>query len=121
MEQSIRKTAAADRDTPQTGQASAGTEVKGTPANMAGWPDLITENVRFLSDRVQQNLEAQRAFLACRSADEILHLQTEFHRKAMEQYAAQAERVMRSMLMTTAQVMEKTTTLQARRYDDVPL
>ena len=81
---------------------------------LQAWMDIGSEAVRFVSDRMQQDLKAQQALLACTSLDEVREVQVEFFRSAQVQYAAEARRML--------DMMEKAATGGlARKYDDVPL
>ena len=49
----------------------------------------------FVTERIRQDLEAQQAFLRCRSLDEVRHLQVQFVRTALDQYGGEAAKLMR--------------------------
>ncbi|THH36024.1 phasin family protein [Aliishimia ponticola] len=83
------------------------------PALATAWVEMMTESARFVSDRLQQDMETQRALLNCKTPAELLQVQTEFYQNAMEQYAAEANKLME--MMTQAAASHK------RGYDDVPL
>lgn len=52
------------------------------------------EIATFVADRVRQDIETQRAFLNCRTLDDVQEVQRRFIRSAMEQYAAETTRLM---------------------------
>lgn len=76
------------------------------------WREIMTESARFLSERLQQDMEAQQAMLKCKSPLELLRVQTEFFQKAIADYAKEATRMM--------QITTKPTGTK-RDYDDIPL
>ena len=76
------------------------------------WREIMTESARFLSERLQQDMEAQQAMLKCKSPLELFQVQTEFYQKAVADYAEEASRMM--------QITTKSTGAK-RDYDDIPL
>ncbi|MCU0904134.1 MAG: phasin family protein [Tabrizicola sp.] len=97
---------------------------KGSPmavgsAAMQAWMDMGNEMVRFVWDRLQQDLKTQQAMLACTSLEEIRQVQAEFFKSAQEQYAAEAQKML--AMMGKATMARVAPTGEARRYDDVPL
>ncbi len=90
----------------------------GTVAVQA-WMDMGTEAVRFVWDRLQQDLKTQQAMLACTSLEDMRKIQAEFFTATQEQYAAEAGKMLDLMGKATAAGL--TAPAQARRYDDVPL
>ncbi len=94
---------------------------KGDNDGMAAWIEIMTESARFVADRFQQDLETQQAILGCRKPEDLLRLQSEFYRKAMEQYTSEATRMAQLMSKATTQTVHDVKTTQARDYDDLPL
>ncbi len=80
-------------------------------APMAAWMEVMQESARFITDRLQTDIETQQAMLACRTPAELMQVQTEFFQTAMQQYAEEAQRL--------AQIMSRAS--HTRGYDDVPL
>jgi hypothetical protein len=64
-------------------------------AVMEGMGRFHRELVDFVSERIRQDMEAQSAMLRCRSFDDLRAVQTQFLRTAMDQYADEANRLMR--------------------------
>ncbi len=93
----------------------------GAVPTQAAWMELMTETTRFMIDRFQQDLEAQQAFLASRTPQEMVTLQAEFVRNTIEQYMAQSTRLTEMMSGTTKQALNELKSGHARKYDDVPL
>lgn len=83
------------------------------------WSDMGAEMVRFFRDRMQQDIQAQQAMLACTSLEELRQVQTKFFTAAQEQYAAEAVKMLELMGKAASSGLASST--QARRYDDVPL
>ncbi|MBL4930189.1 phasin family protein [Fuscibacter oryzae] len=88
-------------------------------AAVQAWMDMGTEAVRFVCDRLQQDIKTQQAMLACTSLEEIRKVQVEFFTAAQDQYAAEAGKMLN--LMGKAAAGGLTALPKARRYDDVPL
>jgi len=76
------------------------------------------EMVRFLRDRVQQDIKAQQAMLACANLVEIQQIQAQYFIAAQEQYAAETVKMLDLIGRAASFGMTAST---ARRYDDVPL
>jgi hypothetical protein len=49
----------------------------------------------FVAERIRQDLDAQQAFLRCRSLDEVRDVQVNFLRTALDQYGGEAAKLMR--------------------------
>ncbi len=88
---------------------------------VAGWLEVMTQSAQFVADRLQQDMETQRAFLECRTPQDVMKLHTEFYRTAIEQYTAEATRMMQKLTEATTQSAKQATTLTSRAYDDIPL
>lgn len=85
------------------------------------WLDVMNESARFVSDRLQEDLETQKAMLRCKNPVEVVQLQSEFFRKAIEQYASEAQRIFEIMTEATDETFKKAGAGMKRGYDDVPL
>jgi hypothetical protein len=85
------------------------------------WPNIMSESARFLTDRLQQDLDTQKALLACKSPTELMQVQAEFFRSAMEQYTDYATRLYTRMSTTAKDPDKGAGSGQSRSYDDVPL
>ncbi len=88
-------------------------------ATVQAWMEMGSEAVRFVQDRLQQDIETQQALLGCTSLEELRKVQIQFFAAAREHYAAEAGKMLELMVKaTTAGLMA---TGRARRHDDVPL
>lgn len=56
-----------------------------SPAVTRAWLEMMSDSARFLAERLQQDLETQKAMLACKTPTEFLQVQSEFFKTAMEQ------------------------------------
>ena len=99
--------------------ASMGLPVAAGTLAVQAWADMGAEMVRFVQDRLQQDIKTQQAMLACSSLEELRQIQTEFFTAAQEQYAAEAVKMLDLMGRVAASGLTAPT--KARRYDDVPL
>lgn len=68
-------------------------EVAGT-AMFEGLSKAQKEISEFVSERIRQDFEAQSEFLRCRTIDDVREVQTKFFKTAMDQYSAEATRLM---------------------------
>lgn len=64
-------------------------------AMIEGVTKMQREIVDFVSERIRQDMETQQALLRCRSMDEVRDVQTRFFQTAMDQYSAEAGKLMR--------------------------
>ena len=49
----------------------------------------------FVAERIRQDIETQTELLGCRSLEDVREVQSRFFRRAMEQYTAEAGRLMK--------------------------
>lgn len=91
-----------------------------TPTPQA-WMDILSDNARFMTDRLQQDMETQKALLACKTPAELLQVQTEFFKSAMAQYTEHATRMFNKVAATSQETVKSTRASQSRGYDDVPI
>ena len=115
MTKSAKKTTAKPDTTALTSAIAAG-----NPAARM-WLDIMAESTRFVSERLQNDLETQRAMLRCQSPADLVQVQSEFFRKAMEQYSSEAQRLFQIMTEATSDTVKDTKTGTKRGYDDIPV
>jgi Phasin protein len=88
---------------------------------MQAWTQIGAETVRFVSDRLQQDIKAQKAMLACTSLDELRMVQADFFRATQDQYAAHGQRMM-EIVGKAATIWPNPATGSGKlAYDDVPV
>jgi hypothetical protein len=80
-----------------------------------------TETMQFLSARMQQDLEAQREMLACKTFAELQTVQAKFYSTALEDYRRATAKMMEIMATAGSNVSGTGTSGTKRSYDDVPL
>ena len=90
-------------------------------AQMKVWSDLGAEVMKFASSRIQQDLEAQKAMLACKTPQDLQKVQTEYFSKAVEDYRLQIQRAMEVMSQAAKTPMGEVIKTTKRGFDDVPL
>ena len=88
-------------------------------AAMQAWMDIGSEAVQFVLDRMQQDIKAQQALLACKSLAEIQKVQAEFFHSAQAQYTAKTSKMLE--MMGKAATGGLAAPGKARKYNDVPL
>lgn len=92
-----------------------------TPFGATAWVQMMTESGRFITKRLEEDLKAQQALLASRTPEEVLQVQADYFRTAIEQYSAETNRVIGIMFGAMGGLFLKSGSVFARRYDDVPL
>ncbi len=91
------------------------------PVAAKAWMDIMSESAGFVMNRLQSDLETQRALMACKSPDELMKVQSEFFRTAMEQYSGEAARMFKMMTQAAEDTVEDVKTGHKRGYDNIPL
>jgi len=91
------------------------------PVSTKAWLEIMSESTRFVMDRLQQDLDTQKAMLACNGPAELLQVQSEFFKVAMEQYTDEATRLYGMMSNATEDTIRDAQSGHSRSYDDVPL
>lgn len=91
------------------------------PAASRAWSEITADWARFLIERLQEDLETQRALLACKSPAELLEVQSAFLKTAMAQYADYGKRLQDRIATATQDMMKAMRSGFSRGYDDVPL
>jgi hypothetical protein len=114
-----KATAAKPAETPEPVTAAMVLPIAVGKVVTQAWMDFGTEAIRFVWDRLQQDMKTQQALLACKSLEEFQAIQNEFFRSAQEQYAAEAGKLLDTLGKATSSVLAASA--KARRYDDVPL
>jgi len=110
-------------------RAEAKTGTSSTPAGMMAfnpaliqsWQVIMSESARFFADRLQQDLETQKAMLACKTPAELMQVQATFFKTAMEQYTDFGAHLKETVATATEETIKDVRTSQSRGYDDVPL
>ncbi len=92
----------------------------GNPA-MDAWFDAGNNALRFVFERWQHDIATQSALLGCTKLEDVQRVQTDFFKTAMEQYSAEAKRMMETFGSATSTGMAALTPGKARKKDDVPL
>ena len=92
-----------------------------SPAATTAWFEIMQESMRFMTDRLQQDMEAQRKMLACTTPQELMQVQSEFMQTAFAQYTQETQRMMEKLgFAMKVSVSDKAPTTK-RGYDDVPV
>jgi len=93
----------------------------GNPALAKAWTEVMTESARFVSERLQQDFETQKVMMACKTPAEVMQVQSEFFRKAMQDYGEEAQRMYQIMTGAGEDAFKQVKTKTKRGYDDVPV
>ena len=91
------------------------------PVFAKAWMDLVSEGARFLTDRLQTDLETQKALMACKTPADLMQVQAEFLNTAMQQYADEATRVINMTLKASKDMAEDLQSGHSLGSDDVPV
>ena len=83
------------------------------------WVSCLSEISQFLTERVKQDLDTQKAMMACQSPAAVLKLQADFFTTAMEQYSECSRRLFKTL--STTNPLQGVGSGHSRRYDDLPL
>ena len=91
------------------------------PALSSAWMDVMNESTRFVMDRLQQDMETQKALLGCKTPAELVEVQTNFYQTALAQYSEEATKLFQMMSQATEATAKGAKSAHKRGYDDVPL
>ena len=91
------------------------------PIAAKAWPDIMSETACFLTERLQQDIDTQKAMLTCKSPAELLQVKAEFIRSAMEQYTDYATRLYAKISAAAEDAGKGARSSHSRGYNDVPL
>lgn len=91
------------------------------PTGTQAWLDLMSDCMRFYAERLQEDLDTQKALVACRTPADVVNVQNAWCTTAIRQYTNQITR----MCQMTCEAAQHTTKHAAsgfsRKYDDIPL
>lgn len=108
-------------DTGVEAPAALATMMSVNPVVAKAWMDLMSESMRFMSDRLHSDMETQKALLACKTPAELMEVQTAFLQGAVKDYADEAARVMDMTMKASEDIAEDLKSGHSRGYDDVPV
>ena len=91
------------------------------PVLSKAWMDLMTEGARFMTERLQKDIELQARLLSCRTPPELMQVQSDFMKQAMEQYAEEASRYFKMVFKSAEDISEDVRHGHKRAYNDVPV
>ena len=92
-----------------------------TTAGTAQWIELMKESGRFIAQRLEEDLKTQKAFFECKTPADVMQVQTNYYKTAVEQYSAEAGRIFEFMSGSISGPLASSRSMFARGYDDVPL
>lgn len=85
------------------------------------WSDLGAEVMQFAASRIQRDIEAQKAMLACKSREDLQKLQVQYYSEAVKDYSAQIQSAMEVISGAADKLKDDVVTSTKRGYDDMPL
>ena len=91
------------------------------PQAASVWTEVMNAQTRFIMDRLQKDMEAQKAVMTCRDPNQLLKIQSDFYQSTVKEYAEQTAHMLKLTTEATAKTMEAAKTGYSRAYDDVPL
>ncbi|MFD1910988.1 phasin family protein [Halodurantibacterium flavum] len=110
-----------DVDVGLEASAALATLMPVNPVSSTAWIEILVESARFVSTRVQTDLETRTALMACKTPAELMEVQAEFLRTALQQYADQTARVINMTMNASKAIAEDMKRGRSRGYDDVPV
>ncbi len=108
-------------DTTFEAPAAAAFMLAANPILGKAWFDLMSESARFMTKRLEADLEMQRAMLACKDPAEFIELQTKFVSTAATQYAEEASRFFQMTFNASGEITKDALSSHTSDYDDVPV
>ena len=78
----------------RTQQQAVASVERSTGSMLTGLTEMQKEVAEFVSERIRQDLETQQELLRCRTLDDVREVQSRFLRTTLEQYSAEATKLM---------------------------
>ena len=91
------------------------------PVATKAWLDIMSEGTRFVTNRLEQDIETQKALLQCKTPSELIEVQSAFFKAALEQYSSEATRLFQMMSKAGEDTIKDAKKGRKSKYDDVPL
>ena len=91
------------------------------PVFAKAWMDMMSESAQFVTERLRSDMELQANLLACKDPTELVQVQSDFMKEAMQQYADEASRYFKLMFQSFENIEDDTRHGHKRGYDDIPL
>jgi len=91
------------------------------PIMAKAWMDMMTECSRFVTERLQRDMELQQRLLACRTPLELMQVQQAFLQETMDQYTEEAARAFKMMFKSASDIEDDVRTGHKRAYNDIPV
>ena len=85
------------------------------------WVNMLNETARFVTGRIQHDMETGLALLDCRTPQDVMRVQNDYARETVSQYAFETARLMGLLTSTSVLPVSRGKGGLARGYDDVPL
>ncbi|WP_223421330.1 phasin family protein [Tateyamaria pelophila] len=91
------------------------------PTMTKAWFGLASECAQFAVNRLQQDLEAQRSLLSCKTPIDLVQRQFDYCQAVSQLCANQSTRMFELMTETVQQTSDEAKRDHSRKYDDIPL
>ena len=101
--------------------AAAAAAIAINPIVAKAYVDLMSESARFMTERLQRDMDLQKEMLACKSPAALLDIQSRFFKETMAHYTEEASRYMQMISNASQDIVEDAKSGHSRGYDDVPL
>lgn len=121
MTTSKKKTPETADKTDPAGAGMAAAMAAFSPGATTAWFEIMQESMRFMTERLQEDMETQRAMLACRTPQDLMQVQSEFYKKAFAQYTEETQRIMKMMGVAAKASATEVGPKTKRDFDDVPV
>jgi hypothetical protein len=95
--------------------------VSANPVLAKAWTDMMSESARFMAERLETDIETQKALMACRTPAALMEVQSAFLNTAVQQYADQAARMFEMTIKASRDVADDLQSGHSRGYDDIPV
>ncbi len=92
-----------------------------SPGAASAWFEIMQESLRFMAERLEQDMDTQREMLACKTPQELMQVQSAFYKRAVAQYTEETQRMLDLMGVALKVTVSDKTPTTKRGYDDVPV
>ncbi len=91
------------------------------PLVLKAWMDLTSESARFMAERLRRDIELPSEMIACQSPSELMQVQSEFFKTAIDQYLEEAARYSQMSASAFQSIVEEMRAAHTSEYNNIPL
>ena len=91
------------------------------PLVLKAWMDLTSESARFMAERLRRDMELPGDLIACKDPAELMQVQSEFFKSAIDQYLEEAVRYSQMSVAAFQSIVDEMRAAHTSEYNNIPL